>query len=293
MLIYKIALNSHKDTPPIQDFEFRHLQSSHFSFITSIRIAAECKRVTPDAIFTYCPKDAMAALSARKIDANSNHHYPIFLIIESGTKIPISLHPEVAQGIDAIIYESETIKERWAVVKNLEKIRRTAIVAPPGDNTPIQKKEAPGPFILGYVGSLAHLENLSKMIDTLSCMPTEECPSIVVLGTAKARYITPLIRRAKANNLHIRWLGNDYEKEAILSSLHGYIPSGDAPSTLEKRLLANGIPEVTPDNLPKWLKPDTQKEIRKAALFEYSTKYLAEIYTEKIKELLNQTTKPL
>ena len=78
MLIYKIASNSPNSDSQIHvdGIDFKFVQSSRFSFITSIRLATECKHRIPDAVVVYREKDAIGALSARNINHTSST-YPM------------------------------------------------------------------------------------------------------------------------------------------------------------------------------------------------------------------------
>lgn len=287
MLIYKIASNSpNSDCQiPVDGIDFKFVQSSRFSFITSIRLATECKHRLPDAVVVYREKDAIGALSARNINHTSST-YPIIFYVESGAKTPASLNRELATGIDAIVFETENTKKTWSQTRNLELIRHLRVIERPAEPIPIERAGDISHACLGFLGNLENTQELQKVFRVMAKMPEGECPEIIVPGTAKARLITPAIRLAKANSLPVKWLGNDFELEEILAKIDGFIASGTALTTTEKRLLANSVPLVTADNLQEWMDMDLRQKMRKKSESLYRQKYTPEKYRQDILNLI-------
>ena len=291
MLILEIAADRHSSDLIIsyenlmngKIYNFNFVQASSLSFITSIRIAAECKHISPDLVVVHNEKDAMAAISARKI----NTPYPIVLYLTSSNKIPKSLPKDIAEGLNGIIYDNETTLSAWSKVKNIDLVNKKYIIPLPGNDRPvIQKEEKDHTLTLGFIGPLVKPETLSRMITDLAQIEDTRL-EVVVIGTAKARYITPIIKRAKANKLPILWLGDNYDIEEIIGRIEGFIPSSASYTNLEKRCLANGIPPVTASNLKDWLNKAKREEMRISCKKEYKEKYTSERFISNLSEVIN------
>lgn len=304
MLIYKIASNSHDWEQHVSDvnLEFRNIVPSRFSFLTSMRIATECKKEKPDAIIVFRHIDAVAALSARKLstDKSGCAPYPIFLYALYDGLVPRNISGEVADQIDGIIFDCPETRSRWEKLQNFDKIKKEYLLYPPGGDavqediqtlreagfddhgTPINNQ----PLVIGYVGPIGEGTTLKKLLDEVIGMPENERPKIIVLGTARASVVMPLVKKARANCLNVDWKGDEYEKTEITSQIQAFIASSPALSTFEKQLMANGVPMLTTLSQP--ITSDHLKELSRQSRKTYSEKYATGIFSAQLIDIIQK-----
>ena len=300
MLIYKIAYDSH-----LHDYVWantgiaiKYIRPSRFSFLTSVRIAARCKEESPDAIVCYRIKDVMGAISARKLDSekNSTPPYPIFLYIDTLTPVPLSINKEIANGLSAVLFESDTVASNWAQVVNIDKIPRQEVIPLPSIGNFENEEKAilknaddkSRKITLIFFGPIHRTENLKKFLENISSLPNSGAFLLRIAGTGKARDVMPLVRLAKANKLNVEWLGEEYSQDNEIENADAFIPQHDGTFTqTEKILLANGIPFATKQNLPELCDIITRRELVKEARKLSAKEFSHEVFRSRILGLFN------
>lgn len=292
MLIYKIATELHKsDTLLIENgVDINLVVPSRFSFLTSLRISTEIKKREPQAIFVSDIKNALAALSARKL----NRTGAIIFFADSRSKIPLSLPDEIATGIDAMVFDGESTKSAWEQVRNIDKVKRTEIINPSSVITDLQDKDSsrtklnisPTLKILTFAGPLDDVTNLKKTLDKLSQNEKVRDIKVRILGTGKARTIMPLVKRYRATQTDIDWLGEDYELNEELAASDGFILAGKVPTPNEIILLKNHVPAIDHLNLDKWITGEDILSMREEAYDRFVQLHEPQMFVNKIKGLL-------
>ena len=293
MLIFEIASFLHPSYELLDDFGVvvKNVSPSRFSFLTSMRIATACKQQQPDVIFTHDVKNSIAAISSRKISntKDSGRHVPIVLYVHNGTALPHSIPTDVVEGLDAIVFETLDEQQRWTKVRNIELLKNTTVIPYPGPSSELPKKtskEKSSKPKLGYVGPIDKGKTLAEMLEKIASLESEKQPEIIVAGTTKARYIMPVVKRARANKLDVKWLGDEYIEDDVLSEIEGFIPSSSALSMTEKRLLANGIPEVFSEKLHDWLDVEKREKMAGEAVTKYDESYTPNLFVERFRTLV-------
>lgn len=302
MLIYEIASFLHFDFSSCcpQLLEVKNITPSSMSFLTSMRIATECKHNLPEAVIVFSPSQAMAAISAQKITSkkNSNRPYPIILYVGHDSDIPKAVTRQIAEGIDAVIYETTESRDKWQQVKNSNLFKKTYILpipptlstlnsttspsnlTSPSDSTSTltspsdsSDSSSPSQLKLGYIGPIHNGLSLKKTIETLSRLDSDHRPKLTVIGTGRPRIVMPLVKLARANNVDVEWTGDEYDLIQILNSLDGFVQSTVALSSDEKIALKFGIPMIQIENLEKWFKKDEREKMSQKSKETYENFY--------------------
>lgn len=293
MLIYKISSQPcHHDTIlESNGVVTEYVVPAPLNFLTTVGLASKCKKKNPDAVITYKPSQALAAVSARKINRTTKDTplpYPIIFYVTSETKVPLSIYREVAEGIDAIVYENEATRKNWHKVKNIDLVKVSSVIPRPADNEYIEKNENNSATVLVYAGPIGKAETLGRILDKIARLDESIQPEVNVLGTAKARYIMPVVKRARANKLNVNWLGENTEPDTAFAQADGFIISSPgSPCEIEKQLMAMGVPPVAPETIDQWLDPQQRKTMSAEAKKIYAKEYTADVYANRIKNLLN------
>ncbi len=293
MLIYKIASEQHPYDTLLNEngVVTEYVAPALFNFMTTMSIASRCKAKTPDAVVAYRPNQALAAISARKVNATKDAPlpYPIILYVTTDTPLPESLYREVTGGLDAIVFENEPTQHAWQNVKNIHLVRRNIVIPRPAPYNIDIIKQAKDKLTLVYVGPIGTADTLGKMLDSIARLDDAHQPKVIVAGTAKARYVMPVVKRARANRLDVTWLGDEADMDTLLPQADGFIESvTGAPSDIEKVLMSNGIPGVSPSQLTDWLDPEKRTRMSADAVAKYRAQYTPELYAERVKNLLNE-----
>ncbi|MCH5219980.1 MAG: hypothetical protein J1F20_05355 [Muribaculaceae bacterium] len=280
MLIFKIAPNLDYPDTCLQErgVEVQLVAPSIFSFLTSVRISSQAKKKIPDAIFVYTVKEALSATSARRLlngfDEPQKKHYtevsqhgqhsgrkiisplPIVFFVTSETKCPLSIPAEVCEGIDAIVFDNETTRQKWHQVKNIEKIKRQELIVRPAiertlpDKTSTRAKYeiADNKTVIEFIGNLNTSVNLRKALDNLVKTREAERFAIRICGTAKPGNVMPLVKRMRGTGVDVKWLGEDYILADELALADAFIQSEASPDENEIFLLSRGIPSIPPNS---------------------------------------------
>lgn len=294
MLICEIASVSHfqNNVDESHSMEVKTVRPSRFSFLTSMRIATLCKHENPDIVWTYNLDDALGAISARKINKQSDTPlpYPIVLDIVDVATLGKSIPTEVAKNIDAIVFESEELQRKASAVKNIDLIKINTVIPLPGGNS---IEETNGCKItepvLGYILQGDELTTLKKMLSKLATLDTDKQVKLIVSGTGKARYVMPLVNIARANHLDVEWAGEKSNHEYLATKVSGFVPASyDRLTNTEKHLMASGLTPVSPEDLETWLDENKRRDMSKEAQNFYRQNYTFEHFSESINLLLRK-----
>lgn len=293
MLIYEITENPTFDKCNFVEspVTFQKIRPSRFSFFTSLRIATECKHKTPAAILTYNLTDTIAAVSARELRKDDQPLFPIFMYVQHMTSLPKSIPSKIAKNLSGMIFETESEKKRWESVRNFEEIEYKAVIPTPAQFEQLNIKstfraKSLSDLTIGYIGPIANGLTLKTHLEKAGRLDTDNQPLILVAGTAKARFIMPIVKRAKANKLNINWLGDDMAMNEIIEQIDAFIPSGEALSTIEKQALANGIPQIEMTELESLLDEETRNAYSLSSKELYNTMFKEKIVADKFKNLI-------
>lgn len=289
MLIFKIASFTTADDIILTAFghTVQYVAPSVFSSFTALRVATACKKETPDAVFTYSLRDAMAALSAKTINSIVPP-YPVLMFASSHFKVPKSINSEIAEKIDALVFDSEATEAKWQKAANIEKVKIKTVVPPAAENIPVVRtRTAEQPRTLTYFGNFSDVTALKKILESIARTDMTDSIQIRICGTGKAAVVMPIVKRTRANRLPVVWLGDGFDLEKELAQTDGFIPSGDVHTDIEIRMLANGIPPVTEQSLSAWMEARNETEAALNAKRIYEANHTPGKYAEKINALIN------
>lgn len=304
MLIYIITDTQAPDLSflRIPDTEVKEIGASHFSFLTSMRIASEAKKNIPDLVIVFSTASLIGALSARRLvsAAKGGRPFKIVLWIGNSDVKTKALPREVALATDAVIFENETLKIKWSAVRNIDKVRNLlTIPLPPvggaiatNSTGPVQPRnveasEAPAVPRLVYVGPIGKGKRLKEMIESVLSLSSDRRPRVTVAGTAAAAYVMPAVKLARSKKLDVEWLGEPYDFDAQAGLPDGFFISDDVFCSLEKKLLGAGVPRVSTETLRDWLDPEKRKHMSNRAVSQYNDNFSEETFLLNFNKLMD------
>lgn len=305
MLIYKLTTNFHHRDELLSQIGItvENIPPSRFSFLTAIRLAAKYKHQLPNAIIVSSFKNLIATVSAEKIiDSLNCKSIPIILWVGDKTKAPLNIRNFFIDKISQIVFENETVKDRWLNLDYLKGFNRYSIIPTPLkqssykelmdetksaeiDDANISKK-----LVLTYLGDIGNGENLNAIIQKIATEGLQEIIHLRILGVGKAKHIMPIVKKARVNHLDINWLGVDYDLPNELSISEGFIMSNPTLSDNELYLLSKGIPGVNSDNLSDWIDSEKRNKMKEASRKTFNELYSEKQFIFKVEQLLKSLT---
>ncbi|MDE6397312.1 MAG: hypothetical protein K2K84_08570, partial [Muribaculaceae bacterium] len=108
------------------------------------------------------------------------------------------------------------------------------------------------PVNLLHTGPLEKLATLSASIDVMTDLGETNPLELTVLTTGQARYVMPIVRRARANKIPVDWKGDEYdfEKElekadAILAADPPHLSPREVRALLSRRPLLYSVRDLS------------------------------------------------
>lgn len=292
MLICEIASVSHFHDTSVDRYGLvvKTLRPSRFTFLTSMRIATLCKHENPDVVWTYNLNDTLGAISARKINKQTDTPlpYPIVIDIVDDGILGKSIPAEVAKNIDAIVFESEELQRKASSVRNIDLVKINTVIPTPGsDSLEKSRKSDNNESVLGYILQGDELTMLKTTLSKLASLESEKQVKLIVSGTGKARYVMPLVNIARANHLDVEWAGEKSDLEVLATKVSGFVPAYcDRFTNTEKYLMSEGLTPVLPEDLDAWLDVKKRRELSLKTKEIYQNNYTSERFSENVKKML-------
>lgn len=196
----------------------RFVTPSSMSFLTSMRIASECKKAVPDSVICHRLKDVIGAISARELTRKRGGDFRILYFVSPDDETPKRMPTEIMKAVDCWVFPDEETAARYSAIEDLV-MNSSALLYPTTTEGPLKEKTPSKTDSINilYLGPLEKLKSLSDAIDTMVSLDNNNRLTMTVLTTGSARFVMPLVRRARANNLSIDWKGNEYNLEKELA----------------------------------------------------------------------------
>ncbi len=264
----------------------RFVTPSSMSFLTSMRIATECKKTVPDAVVCHRLKDAVGAISARELVKSRNGNFRIVYLVNPKDPLPKRISPAIQSGIDCWVFPDINSRNRYSTLLSLG-TDNSAILEPTTIAAPIESIDNDRKIIV-RVGPIDDTTTLADTIDVmLDRLPSAEY-ELRVLGTGQARYVMPLVKRARANGLNITWLGEEYDLEKELAAAGAILVADrNLLSAVELRAMANELPILsTKDDINKFMSQNYDGELRKISSTNWKDSHRPEVYIERLKRII-------
>ncbi|MCC8117959.1 MAG: hypothetical protein LIP09_04305 [Bacteroidales bacterium] len=202
---------------------------------TAVKIGSALGKEVFDCIHAYNLKDAMAAISGRKISKGGQPK--VVVEISPNTEIPKSIPADIRAAVDAWVFPSQRLRDRYP--KDL----KNPVVIPPAnfelnwsDINPTTDQSQ-----YAWIGNLdQNITRLKSAIEIIDRMAGEA--KFRICGTGKARYVMDAVRKSRGMDHpeRVEWLGENYDLVKILPCVNSIIQAGQDPINAESEASARG-----------------------------------------------------
>ncbi len=202
---------------------------------TAVKIGSALGKEDFDCIHAYNLKDAMAAISGRKISKGGQPK--VVVEISPNTEIPKSIPADIRAAVDAWVFPSQRQRDRYP--KDLKK----PVVIPPAnfelnwsDINPTTDQSQ-----YAWIGNLdQNITRLKSAIEIIDRMAGEA--KFRICGTGKARYVMDAVRKSRGMDHpeRVEWLGENFDLVKILPCVNSIIQTGQDPIDAESEASARG-----------------------------------------------------
>lgn len=264
----------------------RHITPSSMSFLTSMRIATECKTCTPDAVVVHRLKDAIGAISARDLTRKRNLTFRIVYTVSPAQPVPRRVPTAVMNGVDVWVFPADELLAQYRAIEDMRMREATILYPTAAGMIPEYKAADNGVRTLTWFGPLDNPEPLAAVVSAMSEASAPYPLQLRVLSTGRARDVMPIVRRARAEKLAVEWLGDNYDIDRELAGADAAIAVDSYPTSLELRIMASGRPVVNATQISELTDPDRYPALCKEALTMWDKRHRPEIYIEHLKSII-------
>lgn len=251
------------------------LHASSFSFITSTRMANAVKKDGASVIIVDRLKDAIAAVSARKLVTKSAANYKIIYSVSSLNAMPHGVPTEVCRGIDCWVFDCKEAEEAYSNHEFIE-VHRSVIIPP---TTAISmdaeknrsKREA---LHISVVGDLNDGDRLHRTVRAVAACERNKI-ELHVYGTGKARTIMPIVNEARhLDGLSVVWHGSTYDLAAVCADTDLAVGAHNVADNVDIFMRSLAIPVVEPEKIAETIaSEEALAAAGEASLADYNTLY--------------------
>jgi hypothetical protein len=226
------------------------LHPSSFSFITSTRMANELKKTQASVLIVDRLKDAVAAVSARKLLPKNNAGYKIIYTVSSLAHMPTGVPTEVCRGIDCWVFDSEIAENAYSNHEFIEVHR--AVIIPPTTSlnfNVVRHHEQRESLHITVVGDLTDCDRLQRIVRSVAACSRHKV-ELHVYGTGKPRYIMPVVNEARhLDGLSVVWHGSSYDLKSVIADTDIAVGAFKVPDNVDIFMRSLGIPVVEPEKI--------------------------------------------
>jgi hypothetical protein len=265
------------------------LQASSFSFITSTRLANAIKKTQANVVIVDRLKDAIAAVSARKLLTKDLSNYKIIYSVSSLAHRPTGVPTEVCRGIDCWVFDCEATENEYSNNEFIEVHR--AVIIPPTTSLTLdahkneQQRDA---LHISVVGDLADGERLHRTVRAVAAC-TRSKVELHVYGTGKPRTIMPIVNEARhLDGLSVVWHGSEYDIAKVAADTDICVSAYRVADNVDIFFRSLSIPVVEPEKIAETIADaDALQRASERGLNDYNTMYSPTIHVEQWHNLLN------
>ena len=265
------------------------LQPSSFSFITSTRLANAIKKQRADVVIVDRLKDAIAAVSARKLLTKDCAGFKILYSVSALSHMPTGVPTEVCRGIDCWVFDSKEAERTYSNHEFIE-VHSSVIIEPTTVlDLDVEKNRAERNALhITVVGDLADTNRMQRIVRAVGACARDKV-ELHVYGTGKPRYIMPVVNESrKLDGLNVVWHGETYKLESVIADTDIAVGAYRVASSADIFMRKLGIAVVEPEKIAETVAtPEALAAACKASQEEYEKRYSIDVHVRQWHELIN------
>ena len=278
--------------------ETRAEQSAAISPLTSMRVASAVKASKAEVVIVHRAKDAVAAVSARKLlDASLPYSiiYMPLTIEDNDARIP----DETLDGISTIVVAAPTLADTvcWRdkgdhAPAGISRIPLT-VIEPTAPSKNITSLPFATPLKLGWIGPIEESDRLKKTVEACEQIGKDHV-ELLVYGSGHARDVMPIVKGARhMPDLSVTWFGDDILADKAVTQVHALVRTSTIITPTEIQTLESGIPvldSIDTESLASAISSLTDSvqysEASKIARQTYKSQYAPCFHVEQLYKLI-------
>lgn len=284
------------------DITVEPIETAAPTFAVTMQIASLLKKKHIDIVLVHTNKQAIAALSAKKLAEKSNNSYTIVYQPLRCDETPRNIPSEVAQEVALWLFEDSIQQDTYAKIAQ-RPLRQTAILPPTtfdDIDTPIayQPKtyDNARPLHIVHIGDITDYTLLNNSVVAVADIDADIRYNIC--GTGKARYIMPIVRMTRNDKRHqYNWKGNEYDRDEEIAQADIAIADQRYITAGQILLMKRGVPvfqTISPGVLADCISPliehpETLRRLSQDAIDAYRDRYSPLFHVKQFVKILSDT----
>jgi glycosyltransferase involved in cell wall biosynthesis len=266
------------------------IEASSFSFITSTRLANAIKNDGVDVVIVDRVKDAIAAVSARKLVAKEQSNYKVIYSVSALSAMPHGVPTEVCRGIDCWVFDSAETEQAYASHEFIE-VHGSVIIPPTTTlHLDVAKRGRQHEAVhVSMIGELTDGDRLQRVIRAVAAC-SERAVELHVYGTGKPRVIMPIVNEARhTDGLNVVWHGTTYDLADAIADTDVAVGTHSVAGNIDIFMRSQGIAVVEPEQIAEVTASDEALNAAgEASREEYVNTYSSERHVQQWSALINK-----
>lgn len=222
------------------------LSPSLLSAMTAMKIAKAVKKEDFDVVMVDSMENAMAAVSARKLDLNQK--FKLAFCVAPNSEAPKAVAKDIANGVDAWIFPSQRLADMYPAGLKCPTVLQPVSLA----DVRVTKEPHPTP-VIGWIGDIRYPEGLKQALETM-----DELDGGFILrisGAGLAKTVMPLVRlsRALVHKENVVWVGESYNVAEEMGKCDAVLYTAPDLTPVETIAVQNGLPLIAPSEISVFL----------------------------------------
>lgn len=222
------------------------LSPTLLSAMTAMKIAKAMNKEDADVVMVDSMDNAMAAVSARKLNLKQN--FKLTFCAAPNSEIPKSIPKDIAKGVDAWIFPSQRLADLYP-----DGLNRPAVIQPVSLAGTVLTKETHSAPTIGWIGDIRHPDGLKTALEEVDAQDGRFV--LRIAGAGQAKTVMPLVRlsRALMHGGNVAWVGEGYDTAKEMCMCDAVLRTAPDITSTETIALQNGIPLIAPAEIPAFL----------------------------------------
>lgn len=208
------------------------------SAMTAMKIAKAIRKEDFDVVMVDSMDNAMAAVSARKLNLKQN--FRLVYCAAPNSEVPKSVPNDIVKGVDAWIFASDRLANLYP-----DGLKCPTVLQPVSlEGVEVVRQPNPAP-VIGWIGDIRHPEFLKEALEEVDAQNGRF--TLRIAGAGLAKTVMPLVRlsRALVHGGNVEWVGESYDVATEMGRCDAVLYTAPDLTPVETIAVQNGIPIIT------------------------------------------------
>lgn len=222
------------------------LSPALLSAMTSLKVSKAIGNADYDIVMVDSMDNAMAAISARKLNPKATFRLVYF--VKPDSEIPKSVHKDIRAGVDGWLFPSQRLYDSYP-----QELKNKAVVVPVSLAGLKVERECLSVPVIAWIGPIMHADLLKEAIEEVEVQQGRFM--LRVAGAGQAKTVMPLVRLARAlqHGANVEWTGDSYDIAKEMANCSAVLRTAPDITPTETIALQNGIPLIRAADIATFL----------------------------------------